>query len=131
VWFQKIIELIQHNAGPDPHAAFFEVEIGDLAVVAREFNDQSVANRVAHQTCAGTSGRHRKTRISCCPNDEACLFGAFRKRRAYRLDLINGRVSRIELPRQIIKARVATGLLDFPFLRGSHPFKTTLARVPL
>ncbi|PYL31236.1 MAG: hypothetical protein DMF39_03630, partial [Verrucomicrobia bacterium] len=49
-----------------------------------------------------------------------CLLRAFRKRGAYGFDLINRRVSRVKLTRQIIKARVATGLLDFPFLRGSH-----------
>ena len=45
---------------------------------------------------------------------------AFREGRPDRLDLIDRRVRRIKLSRQIIKVRVATGLPDFPFLRGSH-----------
>jgi hypothetical protein len=32
------------------------------------------------------------------------------------------------LPRQIIKARVATGLPDFPFLRGSHAVDNEIER---
>src|SRR4029077_8334079 len=82
--------------------------------------DQSFADRISNETCAGASGRHRKTSVGRCANDEACLLLTFRKRDANGLDLINRRVGRIKLPRQIIKARVAAGLLDFPFLRRSH-----------
>jgi hypothetical protein len=31
------------------------------------------------------------------------------------------------LPRQVIKTRFATGLPDFPFLRGSHLLKTNIS----
>ncbi len=61
-------------------------------------------------------------------DDEARLLCALRKRDPDRLDLINRRVGRVELTRKIIKARVAAGLLDFPFLRGSHFLMRTLAR---
>jgi hypothetical protein len=45
-----------------------------------------------------------------------------------RFDLINRRVRRVKLSRQVIKPSIATGLLDFPFLSGSHfDFITLLA----
>jgi hypothetical protein len=45
-----------------------------------------------------------------------------RKSRTDRGYLVNRSVSRIELPRQIIEAHIATGLPDFSFLPGSHLF---------
>ena len=46
--------------------------------------------------------------------------------------LINRGIRRVELSRQIIEASLATGLLDFPFLRGGHfDFLTLLARCEL
>jgi len=42
------------------------------------------------------------------------------------MNLIKRRVSRVELTRQIIKARLTTGLPDFPFLNGSHRVEITL-----
>ncbi len=42
--------------------------------------------------------------------------------------LINRGIRRVELSRQIIEASLATGLLDFPFLRGGHFDFLTLAR---
>ena len=112
--------MIEHDARANAHAAFFKIEFRDLAIVARKVDDQSFADRISNETCAGASGRHRKTSVSRCADDQACLLGTFRKRDANGLDLINRRVRRIQLSRQIIKARVATGLLNFPFLSGSH-----------
>src|SRR5258707_2671755 len=123
------MDLIDHDTRPDAHAAFFEIEIGDLPVVARKVDNQSLADRVANQTCACASRRYGKTRISCGMNDCTRLLRGLRKRNADRLNLINRRVSRVELTRQIIKARLTTGLPDFPFLNGSHPWLTILIRV--
>ena len=39
VRLQKIVELIQHNASADMHAAFFKIDVGDLPVVARKIDD--------------------------------------------------------------------------------------------
>jgi hypothetical protein len=33
VWPKKIVEVIENHAGPDTHAAFFEVKVSDPAVV--------------------------------------------------------------------------------------------------
>jgi hypothetical protein len=97
-----------------------EIETGDLAVVARKINDQTLANRIPNQTRACAPRRDGNACICRRADDEACLPRASRKRNAHGFDLINRRVRRVQLTRQIIKARVATGLLDFPFLRGSH-----------
>jgi hypothetical protein len=117
---QKTVQLIEHDARADVDASVFEIEIGDLAVVARKINDHSFANGISNQTRTGTARRDGKTRICRGTDDKARLLRAFRKSDADWFDLINRRVRRVQLTRQIIKARVATGLLDFPFLRGSH-----------
>ena len=117
---QKIVKLIEDNARADMDASVFQIKTGDLAVVARKINDQSLANRIPNQTCAGAPRRDGNACICRRADDEACLLRVFRKRDPYRFDLINRRVRRVQLTRQIIKARVATGLLDFPLLGGSH-----------
>src|SRR5437763_12935630 len=53
-------------------------------------------------------------------NDKTRLLCGFRKRCTDRMYLVNRCVSRVELTRQVVKARIATCLSDFPFLRGSH-----------
>src|SRR5262245_20748551 len=53
-------------------------------------------------------------------NDKARLLCGFRKGRTDRLYLVNRCISRVELTCQIIKAHIATGLLDLPFLCRSH-----------
>src|SRR5439155_3074923 len=53
-------------------------------------------------------------------NDKTRLLCGFRKCRTDRVYLVNRCVSRVELTRQVVKARIATCLSDFPFLRGSH-----------
>src|SRR5262245_19724869 len=62
-------------------------------------------------------------------NDEACLFCAFRKGRADGAYLVNRCVSRVELTRQVVKARIATGLPDFSFLCRGHLFGPGEARI--
>src|SRR5438552_2048253 len=120
VRLQEIVELVQHNAGPDAGAALFKIETGDLPVVTREFNDQSSADRVPDETCSRASRSHRHGRVGCGANDCARLLRVARKRDAERLDLINGGVSRIKLSREIVETRVASGLPYLLFLRGSH-----------
>ena len=117
---QKIVELIKYDACAHTHAAFFKIEICDLPVVARELDDQAFANRVSNETRAGAARRDRNARIGRRANHQAGLLRGFRKRHADRFDLVNRRVGRIKLARQITKARVASGLPDLPLLRGSH-----------
>ena len=121
VWLKKIVELIENNACSDAHAAFFQIEIGDLAIVPRKLDDQTFADRVSDKASACASRSDRQACIGRGPNDETRLLRIFRKRHAERLDLINRRVSGIKLPGQIIKPHVAPGLPDLAFLRGSHP----------
>ena len=58
VRLEKGVELIEDNAGAGADGARFEIQIGDLAVVAREFDDQSVADRAAGQTGARAARSH-------------------------------------------------------------------------
>src|SRR5712692_5301297 len=120
VRLEKRVQLIKHYTGANPHGAIFDVELGDLAIVPRKIDDQSFANRVAHQAGAGAA---RDNRNACV----GCLLRAFWKGRANRLDLINRSIRRIKLSRQVIKPDVATGLLDFPLWGGSHSDFLTLA----
>src|SRR5262245_4192931 len=60
-------------------------------------------------------------------NDKARLLCGFRKRRTDWVYLVNRRVSRVELTRQVVKARIATCLSDFLFLRGSHLAKDNIS----
>ena len=117
---EKVVELIQHDPGFDAHALFFEIQISDLTVVARKFDDQSFPDRVSNQAGPRTSRSDRNACFSRCANDRARFPRATRERRADRLDLVNRSIGRVELPRQIIEAGVATSLLDFPLLGGSH-----------
>src|SRR5437868_4479673 len=52
VRFEKRVQLIEHHAGAGADCARFEIQLGDLAVVAKELNNQSVADRAARQTGA-------------------------------------------------------------------------------
>ena len=89
--------------------------------MTRKIDNQPFADRVAYETGAGASRCNRNIRIGRGTNDGAGLLCVFRKRRADRLDLIDRRICRVKLPRQIIKPDVTTGLLDFPFLERGHP----------
>src|SRR5438046_6163932 len=55
VRIEKRIQLIEHDTGADADAAILDVEIDDLAIVAREIDDQSFANRVPDQAGAGAA----------------------------------------------------------------------------
>ena len=47
VRLEEGIKLIEHNTGAGADRAGLEIQIGDLAIVARELDDQSIANRAA------------------------------------------------------------------------------------
>jgi hypothetical protein len=94
--------------------------------VTREIEDESFANSIADQAGAGAARRNRKICVGCRVDDEASLLCTLRKCDPTRLNLVNRRVRRVQLTRKIIKARVAPGLPDFPFLRGRHSGFSTL-----
>src|SRR5947207_41755 len=122
------VELIQHNAGADTHAAFFEIEIIDLAVVTRELDNQPIPNCVPNQAGARATRCHRNACIGGSVNDCARFPRTAWKGNSCRFDLVNRSVSRVKLSRQVIKPNVTTGLFDFPFLGGNHSDSLTLAR---
>jgi len=49
--------LIEHHAGANTHRAFVYVEIVDLAIVAREIDDQSLTDGIADQTRSSAARR--------------------------------------------------------------------------
>ena len=55
VRLQKRVELIEHDTRADTHRSFFQIEIEDLSIVAREIDDQSFADRTAGQTRSRTA----------------------------------------------------------------------------
>ena len=127
VRLEKGVQLIEHNPGANLHRAIFDFELGDLAIVSRKIDNQSFADRVADQTRARTARDNRNARIGRRANDTACLLRASWKGRANRFDLINRRIRRVKLSRQVIKPNVATRLLDFPLWGGSHSDFSNLA----
>src|SRR4029078_9892923 len=96
------------------------MEIGDLSIVTRKVDDQSISNGVPDKTCSRASRRDRKTCVRCRTNDKTRLLCGFRKRCTDGLYLVNRCVSRVELTRQVVEAPIATGLSDFAFLRRNH-----------
>ena len=60
---RKIVELIQHDAGPDADRARFQIQIGDLTIVAREIDDQTLADRSAGKAAAGAARRDGKAGV--------------------------------------------------------------------
>src|SRR6202011_5542335 len=96
----------------------FDVEIVDLAIVTREIDDQSFADRISNQTGAGATWRDRNGCVGCRFDDGAGFFRAARKGCAGWFDLVNRGVGRVKLPRQIIEANVAAGSGDRFSLSG-------------
>ena len=127
VRFKKGVELIEHDSGADTHSAIFDVELGDLPVVSRELDDQSFANRVSDQARAGATRCDRNVRVRGGTNDRACLLRAARKRYAFRLDLINRRVGRVELAGEVVEMDFAAGAADGVFLAGGHRWQDNVS----
>src|SRR5262249_30819178 len=117
VRLEKAVQLIEHDARTDVNAAIVDVEIVDLSIVAREIDDQSFSDGVADETRPGPAWCDRNIFISCSFDDCARFLGAGRKRNAERLDLINRRVRRVKLAREIIEPHIAARSAD-SFLNG-------------
>ena len=116
---EKPVQLVEHDAGADAHAAIVDVEIVDLAIVPGEIDDQSFADRISDQASPGAARRDRDVFVSGSFDDGARFLAAGGKGNAERLDLVNRRVGRVKLTRQIIEMDVATGSAD-PFLGGGN-----------
>src|SRR5437773_3073112 len=87
VRLKKVVKLIEHNACAHAHAAFFKIEIGDLAIVPRKLENQTIADRVSIKASVCSSRSDRQACIGRGSNDETRLLRIFRKRHAERLDL--------------------------------------------
>src|SRR5947207_13364827 len=89
---KKRIQLIEHDTGADADAAIVDVEIVDLAIVAREIDDQSFANRISDETCYGAARSVGNIFIGSGFDDCAGLLGADWKSAGEQHDLVKGSV---------------------------------------
>ena len=112
VRMQKIVQLIQHHARADADGAAFQVQVVDVPVVAREINDQAVADGSARKARARAARNDRHARLRRRLDDGAGLVRAAGKRHGQRLDLVNRRVRGVELARQIVKGDFANRRLQ-------------------
>src|SRR5881394_4015495 len=87
VRIEKRVQLIEHDTGADADAAIVDVEIVDLAIVAREIDDQSFTNRISDETCSGAARSDGNIFIGSGFDDCAGFLGADWKGDAERLDL--------------------------------------------
>ncbi len=108
VRFEKRVYLIEHNAGADTDAAIVDVEIVDLAIVAREIDDQSFADGVPDQAGAGPARSDGNVFIGRGFDDCTRFLRAGGKGYSERLNLINGSVSGVKLASEIIATYVAS-----------------------
>ena len=104
---EKIVQLVQHHARADPDGFAFQVQVVDVPVVAREINDEAVADGSARKTRSRAARNDRYPRLRRRLDDGAGLVRAAGKRHGQRLDLVNGRIRGVELARQIVKSDLA------------------------
>ncbi len=117
VRIEKRIQLIEHHTRADADAAIVDVEIVDLAIVAREIDDQSFANCVPDQACAGAARCNRNVILGGGFDNGARVLRAGWKGHAEWFDLIDRRVSGVKLAGEIVEAHIATRSAD-PLLSG-------------
>src|SRR5256885_524205 len=106
VRLEKRVQLIEDDTGAGAHAAFVDVEIVDLAIVAREIDDQSFADSVSNQAGTGAARRDRNVFIGRGFNDRARVLRAGWEGDAKRLDLVNRSVSGLKLADEILESHV-------------------------
>ena len=107
VRFEKRVQLIEHDTSADADGAIVDVEIVDLAIVAREIDDQSFTNRISDETCSGAARSDGNIFIGSGFDDCAGFLGADWKGDAERLDLINGSVGGVKLAGQVVETHIA------------------------
>ena len=117
VWIEKRIQLIEHDTGADADAAIVDVEIVDLAIVAREIDDQSFANRVPDQAGAGAARCDGNVILGGGFDNGARFLRAGWEGDTEWLDLVNRSVGGVKLAGKIVEAHIAAGSAD-PFLSG-------------
>ena len=102
VRLKKLVQLIQNNPRSGANRARFQIQFGDLTIVAREFDDHSISDRSATQTAPSAAWRDRSTGIGGRLDDRAGLPCTAWKRNCDGRELIERSVGGVELPRQII-----------------------------
>ena len=107
VRFEESVELIQHDARADADGAFFQVQIGNAAVVAGEIYDETLAERATDEAGARAARNDRHRGIGGRADDGGGLIGGARKGDRRRFDLINRGVGGVKLARQVVKRDVA------------------------
>ena len=63
VWPQELVQLVQHDPRPNPYGLAFQVQVGDLAIVAREVDHQPFADGASGKTRARATRNDRDTRL--------------------------------------------------------------------
>ena len=120
VRLEKRVQLIEHHAGTGADRARFEIQLGDLAVVAKELNNQSVADRAARQTGARAARSDGQIRVRRRRDDSARLLCTAWECDGCRFELIKRGIGRVELARQSIEGNVAIGDSKSGMLSRSH-----------
>ena len=94
---QEVVQVVQHDAGPDAHRAALDVEVGDLAVVAGKVYHQALTNRAADKTRPGTTRNNAHARLHRRLDHRAGLFCIARKGNRHGLELVDRGIGRVEL----------------------------------
>src|SRR5438552_18487956 len=119
VRIKKRIQLIEHGTGADADAGIVDVEIVDLAIVAREIDDQSLANRVPDQAGAGAARCDGNVILGSGFDNGARFLRAGWEGDTEWLDLVNRSVGSVKLAGEIVEAHIAAGSADSVLSSGT------------
>jgi hypothetical protein len=121
VRMQKMIQLIEDDSCADVHRAALQINVRDLLVVTREINDQPLAESASSEAGTRAAWNDGNARLARGLDNGASLFRAPGKSDSQGLDLIDGSVSRIQLPREIVEGDLAIHRRERrDLLSGSH-----------
>src|SRR2546423_7324525 len=100
---QELVQLVEHDPGADTDGPIFEIQIGDLAIVPREINDEPLANGAAYEARAGPAWNHLNPGMGGSLDYGAGLTGVARKSDCQGFDLVNRGVSCVKVAGERIK----------------------------
>ena len=131
VRLEEVVELVEDHAGADAHGAAFEVERGDLAVMAGEINDHTRADRAAGQTGAGAARDNVEAGLRRGADDGSGLGGAAREGDGAGFDLIKGSIGGVKLAGEVVEGDITIGGGKGGDLLGrSHAMGSVSGKVP-
>ena len=105
--FQRAVQFIQHDAGPDDAAPVFHVEFEDAVEILGVVQHQRGVHRLPALGGAAAAGEDRNT---LCRRDlDGGLYVLFvlRGQNAERHHLVERRVGRVAAPGKVIEQKVA------------------------